>query len=127
MSIKFLPRLLILIALSIPWAVAEISTETDEEIQYLLEFVATSGCDFERNGTPHAPGEAADHLRMKYKRGKRYVNTAEQFIDRLASESSWTGRDYTATCNGKEIASGQWLHEALLNHRLGSMPQTESN
>ena len=127
MSINFFPKLLIFIALFQSWAFAEISPETDEEIQYLLEFVATSGCGFERNGTPHAPGEAADHLRMKYKRGKRYVDTAEQFIDRLASESSWTGRDYIATCDGKEIASGQWLHEALLNHRQRSLPQTESN
>ncbi|MEH6569227.1 MAG: DUF5329 domain-containing protein [Halioglobus sp.] len=127
MNIQFFLKLLIFISLSQPWALAEISRETDEEVQYLLEFVATSGCDLERNGTRHAPEEAADHLRMKYKRGKRYVNTAEQFIDRLASESSWTGRDYTATCDGKEIASGQWLHEALLNHRQGSTPQTESN
>ena len=120
MSIRFFSKALILMALLQTWAVAEISTKTDAEVQYLLEFVATSGCDFERNGTKHAPEAAADHLRMKYKKGKRYVNTAEQFIDRLASESSWTGRHYTATCNGKEIASGQWLHEALLSYRQHS-------
>jgi hypothetical protein len=125
MSTHFFSKALILMVLLQPWAFAEISAETDEEIQYLLEFVATSGCDFERNGTRHAPDDAADHLRMKYKRGKRYVDTAEQFIDRLASESSWTGRDYTATCNGKEISSGQWLHEALMNHRQRPTPQTD--
>jgi hypothetical protein len=117
MSLKFFSRALILIGLLQPWAVAEISSETDAEVQYLLEFVATSGCDFERNGTQHAPEAAADHLRMKYKKGRRYVNTAGQFIDRVASESSWTGRKYTATCNGKEIASGPWLHETLRKYR----------
>jgi hypothetical protein len=116
-GLKFFPRALVLIALLQTWAVAEIASEKHSEVQYLLDFVATSGCDFERNGTKHASEAAADHLRMKYKKGRRYVNTAEQFIDRVASESSWTGRKYTATCNGKEIASGPWLHETLRKYR----------
>ncbi len=87
--------------------------DTEREIEYLLEFVATSGCSFERNGTEHDPADAADHLRLKYSRGTRYVNSAEQFIDRLASESSWTGRAYTVTCDGNTEPSGPWLHRAL--------------
>ena len=54
--------------------------QTDKEVQYLLEFVANSGCTFVRNGSDHDPADAADHLRLKYSRGSKYVNSADQFI-----------------------------------------------
>jgi len=85
-------------------ASAELPADQDADIQYLLEYVSGSGCTFIRNGSENDPEAAADHLRLKYKRGKRYFNTAEQFIDRLASESSWTGKKYKINCAG-EIAS----------------------
>ncbi len=93
--------------------------DTDTEIHYLLEFVSSSGCTFTRNGSDHDPADAADHLRLKYSRGKRYVNSAEQFIDRLATESSWTGQAYTVTCDGQTQPSGAWLHRALDEYRQG--------
>lgn len=93
--------------------------DTETEIEYLLDFVSGSGCMFERNGTEHEAADAADHLRLKYSRGKRYVNSAEQFIDRLASESSWSGRKYTVTCGDTTELSGDWLHRALDEHREG--------
>ena len=89
---------------------AAVPATADREIQYLFEFVADSGCSFERNGSSHDSADAADHLRLKYRRGSRYVNTAEQFIDRLASESSWTGKAYTVTCDGETRTSNRWLH-----------------
>jgi len=93
---------------------------TDREVQYLLDFVATSGCAFVRNGSEHDPEDAADHLRLKYSRGARYVNSAEQFIDRLATESSWSGKKYTVTCGGETQPSGAWLHRALDDYRQTS-------
>ena len=101
----------------VPASQADVSATTEREIQYLLEFVANSGCSFERNGSVHDPEDAADHLRLKYRRGGRYVDTTEHFIDRLASESSWTGKKYTVTCEGQVIPSGQWLHQALNDYR----------
>jgi hypothetical protein len=98
-------------------AQAKTPPEADREVQYLLEFVAASGCSFERNGSSHKAEDAADHLRLKYRRGGRYVDTAEHFIDRLASESSWTGKPYTVTCEEQVIPTGKWLHEALDQHR----------
>jgi len=91
--------------------------ETEQEVEYLLEFVAGSGCTFVRNGDDHDSADAADHLRLKYNRGKRYVGSAEQFIDRLATESSWSGDPYTVTCEGKTQTSAQWLHRALAEYR----------
>lgn len=96
---------------------ASAADKTDEEVQYLLGFVASSGCTFIRNGTEHDAAGAADHLRLKYSRGGKYVNNADQFIDRLASESSWTGNEYTVTCEGVTEPSGDWLHQALDEYR----------
>lgn len=92
---------------------------TDAEVQYLLNYVASSDCTFHRNGDDHDAADAADHLRLKYRRGGKYVDTSEHFIDRLASESSWTGRQYTVTCAGQTRPAGEWLHEALADYRAG--------
>ena len=97
---------------------AATSGETaDTEINYLLTFISTSGCTFTRNDNDHPSADAADHLRLKYSRGKRWVNSAEDFIDRLASESSFSGKPYTVTCEGKTESSHDWLYNALNKHR----------
>jgi len=87
------------------------------EISALLEQVAISGCAFERNGKQHSSADAADHLALKFKRGERYVTTTEDFIDRLASESSWSGKPYLVVCNNQEATSRNWLHNRLIEIR----------
>ena len=108
---------LIPILLAITAATAWAGDRTDAEVQYLLSYVESSGCTFHRNGSDHDSADAADHLRLKYSRGGKYVNNADQFIDRLASESSWTGKTYTVTCDGQTQPSGEWLHRALDDYR----------
>ena len=93
------------------------------EIEYLLEHVASSGCIFNRNNEDHDAKDAAEHLRLKYRRGKRYATSAENFIDRLASKSSWSGKPYTISCEGVTEPSGTWLHAALLEYRSGAVSQ----
>ncbi len=110
---KLLTTVFILIFSSTGWA----GDQTDSEVEYLLSFVESSGCIFHRNGSDHDAADAADHLRLKYRRGSKYVGSAEQFIDRLASESSWTGSKYSVTCESEKQGSGAWLHEALEDHR----------
>ena len=92
---------------------------TETEVQYLFSYVANSGCTFHRNGKDHDSADAADHLRLKYRRGGKYVDNADQFIDRLASESSWSGEKYTVTCDGQTLLSRDWLHQALAEYRRG--------
>jgi NAD(P)-dependent dehydrogenase (short-subunit alcohol dehydrogenase family) len=101
-------------------AAATADETTDPEVEYLLEFVARSACTFHRNGEDYSSVDAADHLRLKYRRGKKYVNSAEQYIDRLASKSSWSDEQYTVTCDGHTQTSKAWLHEALREHRQNS-------
>jgi hypothetical protein len=92
----------------------------DTEIQYLLNAIGTSGCAFVRNGTEHPSLEAQDHLAMKYRRGKKYAKTAEQFIERLASKSSWTGKSYKVLCPDEPaVDSGVWLTDQLMSLRTG--------
>lgn len=107
------PALVLLVILGGPIA----AEPPDQEVEYLLQFVAASGCTFIRNGSEHTSADAADHLRMKYRRGRRYADTAEAFIDRLASESSWTGQPYEVVCDGVAAPSGEWLHRALSDYR----------
>ena len=54
--------------------------DADTEIRGLIQAVAESGCDFDRNGTRYSAKEAAEHLELKYSRGKRHVKSAEDFI-----------------------------------------------
>jgi hypothetical protein len=89
----------------------------EAEIAYLLQRVADSGCLFSRNGATHDAADAADHLRLKYRRGRRYADTAEHFIDRLASGSSWSGEPYSIECADYSGPSGPWLHRALREYR----------
>jgi hypothetical protein len=107
----------LLLAFSVSAAVASAPVE-NEEIEYLLDQIGSSGCAFVRNGKAHDPEAAAAHLAMKYRRARRYVGNAEQFIERIATGSSWTGEPYQVACTGKApVASAVWLSGALDQHR----------
>lgn len=106
-------QMAVCIALCILTAGAHADTAS-EEIGYLIESIGQSGCAFVRNGKNHSAPDAADHLRLKYRRGKAYANSAEQFISRLASKSSMSGKLYYMKCDGEENQkTGEWLTERL--------------
>jgi len=94
-----------------------IADEVEDEIIQLIGVVAESGCDFIRNGDRHNAEDAADHLSLKYRRGKRYSSSTERFIDRLASESSWSGDPYFIVCENVQHTANDWLHTALQSLR----------
>jgi len=88
------------------------------EIDYLLTTVGSSNCEFIRNGKRHSAENAEDHLRMKYRRGKRYAPTTEAFIERLASKSSMSKKLYEIDCPGEDVVpSGEWLSYRLAEYR----------
>ena len=95
-----------------------------QEIAYLLDFVRTSGCSFDRNGTLYEAAKAADHLATKYRYfdERRVIETAEDFIARAATASSMTGRAYRVTCGtSASIEAHDWLTAALRQHRTGAV------
>ncbi len=118
------PRLLLLALLPVACAKApphhapapEAPPGRDEgaRIEALLRAVSTADVTFIRNGSPHEPKEAEDHLRTKWKRAGRTL-TAEQFIENIASKSSMSGKPYLVRlADGKEIPSADWFRARLV-------------
>jgi hypothetical protein len=91
--------------------------EENKEIEYLLSFVAASGCVFIRNGSEHEAKEAAEHLQMKYNYVRNRIKTADDFIGKIATKSSITRRKYKVRCAGEEFLTEKWLKDALAAHR----------
>lgn len=87
-----------------------------EKIEYLLTKVASSNCVFIRNSGEHSAEAAEQHLRMKYRRAKKWVTSAESFITRIATKSTLSGKPYRIRCDGQDAQlTAQWLRERLLD------------
>jgi hypothetical protein len=112
----------LLIFLSIVLCASTVAADKEKpEIQFLLNAIGSSDCQFFRNGKEHSPEDAEDHLSMKYSRTKRHIKSAEDFIDKLATESSWSGKPYTIRCaDAAEQLSSAWLYEHLETYRTES-------
>ena len=114
----FLLFAVLLIASSATWAGEQ---ALSNEVGYLIDSVSESGCKFVRNGKEHTADEAAGHLRMKAKRGKRYYDSTEEFIDRIASKSSWSGKPYTIQCGDTPaVTAGDWFTQVLAEYRTNA-------
>lgn len=91
------------------------------EVDYLINAVSESGCNFVRNGKEHTASDAVDHLQMKARRGKRYYDSADEFIDRIASKSSWSGKPYMIQCDGQPaVTAADWFTRVLTEYRASS-------
>ncbi len=100
--------------------------DIQDEIQHLLQFIESSGCEFERNGTVYDSKEARSHIERKYDYIKSRVDDAGDFIKYAATKSSMSGNKYQVTCNGKQQTSAGWLHNELSKYRAGN-PSAELN
>lgn len=90
--------------------------EARREIAGLIGALEGSSCRFQRNGSWHDAAEARTHLQRKYdyllKKDK--VDTAEQFIERAASQSSLSGKPYRIACPGQpEQTAAVWFGARL--------------
>lgn len=105
------------LAVAAPPAASRTNSLTPRErarIHALLDALERSGLVFIRNGSEHTAPAARAHLEMKLDRAGGRITTAEQFIDRLASRSSSTGRPYMVRLgNGTEVQAGMWLRTRL--------------
>ncbi len=108
---RLLPALFLSIGLGIAPAKA---SAYEDAIEYLLTAVGDSECVFIRNGKEHSAKDAEDHLRMKYRRGKRHVSSTETFIKRIATKSSMSGKKYMIRCKGMDaMPTAEWLEARL--------------
>ena len=101
-------------------ALADKPAPAQLEINALLTEIGASGCEFYRNGTWYDAKRAQAHLHMKYQSlaGGDQVTSAEDFIARVATRSSFTGQPYQIRCRGGSAqAFAAWLREKLLLSR----------
>lgn len=98
----------------------EPSPVAKQEIAHLISFLKESSCQFNRNGSWYGSTEAADHLNKKYQYllNKGLVSSAEEFINRGASESSMSSKPYLVRCaGGVSVHSASWLTSELIKYR----------
>jgi len=95
-------------------------TMAQTEINYLLDFIEISGCEFYRNGSWFDSTQAHRHLRDKYAylSSRNRIETAEDFITRAAKKSSLSGRPYQVRCGVcTTTETSEWLHAVLARYR----------
>lgn len=86
------------------------------EIDALLAKLRASGCEFGRNGSWYSGAEASAHLlrKLEYVEGKVSLQSAEEFIEVVASSSSFSGVPYQVRCGSSPpVGSRQWLTREL--------------
>jgi len=109
-------RKIIIILLSI--FTVNVFAETQDEISHLLSFVASTDCQYERNGTMHNGKEAVEHINKKYAYYKDDIKSTEDFIEYSATKSKMSGKFYKIHCNNKiSINSQDWLLSELMAYR----------
>ena len=107
-----------ILALSLPLAaLATPGPAAQDEIDHLLSYVASSSCSFVRNGSEYGPVKARDHLADKYRFAGNRISTAEEFIEYLATKSSFSGAPYHVHCGKDDQLSGAWLTAELKRYR----------
>lgn len=102
---------------------AEPDATTKNEISHLISHLASSGCQFNRNGSWYNASKAVAHLNRKYDYllERNGVPNTEAFIQHAASESSSSGKPYRVKCGNKpEVESKAWFSEELRKFRANS-------
>jgi Family of unknown function (DUF5329) len=96
-------------------ALAGLDAQGQREVTALLSFVGQSHCTFFRNGKAYDAVDAQKHLEFKlnYLLQRDDVNSAEQFIERAGSQSSFSGKPYMVNCGGNQRPTADWLKEEL--------------
>ncbi|RON13610.1 DUF5329 domain-containing protein [Pseudomonas frederiksbergensis] len=102
-------------------AQAQTPPQATQEINSLLDFVEHSECRFVRNGSEYPGVQARAHLQKKltYLEDRNKINSAEDFIELAASQSSMSGRAYEVRCPAGVQPANLWLKTELQRQRQG--------
>ncbi|MEX2560451.1 MAG: DUF5329 family protein, partial [Pirellulales bacterium] len=99
------------------WAELEVQSSSSEplsRIERLLARIAEADVKFVREGKEYTGREAADHLRRKLAAAGPRIEDVEDFIEKIASRSSTTGKPYhIKLADGPMVEAQQWLEEQL--------------
>ena len=106
-----------LLFMLLPLTAAASKADTAQEIQHLFDFIVKSDCIFIRNNTEYTASKARDHMQKKYDYARRWIGNTEQFINRIASKSSMSGKRYQVRCQKQLLYSDNWLQQELQRYR----------
>ena len=130
MTVRSIGRLFLMSGLLWAPAVhAEPPITVQVEVDFLLGYVEGSGCEFYRNGTWHDSKAAQAHLRDKYRylAARGLINSTEDFIEKVATQSSLSGEPYRVKCqDGAAVTTNQWLRVELVRFRTFNKRPTSS-
>ncbi|HFR6057161.1 TPA: YfeK family protein [Shigella dysenteriae] len=110
--------LVITLLMTLP-AYAKLTAHEEARINAMLEGLSQI---FVRNGDEHTCDEAVSHLRLKLGNTRNRIDTAEQFIDKVASSSSITGKPYIVKIPGKSDENAQPFLHALIAQTDKTVP-----
>lgn len=96
-------------------AYAKLNPHEEARIEAMLNALAQQkDLTFIRNGDAHNCDEAVSHLRLKLGNTRNRIDTAEQFIDKVASSSSISGKPYIVRIPSKTDENAQlYLHTLI--------------
>lgn len=85
-----------------------------DKINYLLNELVKSNAVFIRNGEEFSGQEAKAHMEKKLSYAGNKIQTADQFIEKIATKSSITGNlYYVKLTDGTIMESSKWLKQKL--------------
>lgn len=113
--LRLLATLVLLLAASIPAAVADAPADETKKIEALIAHVeGLADAKFVRNGIEYDAKTAGAFLRGKWDARKAKIKTAQDFIEQVATKSSTSGKPYLIrTKDGTEYKSGDYLAKQL--------------
>ncbi len=96
---------------------SEQENSVDTTVQYLLDYVATSGLTFIRNSDQYTAREASRHMQKKYAHFEDKIDSPEKFIELCATKSLLSGKPYmVVNKQGEAVRTSEWLSAALDNY-----------
>ena len=94
---------------------SELPSAEHRKIEVLVSCIeGLTNARFVRNGKDYSAAAAAEFLRRKWQTLRAEVCSAEDFIDKVASSSSTTGKPYFIRFgDGREVPSAEFLRAHL--------------
>ena len=97
---------------------ADVPENQVAEVNHLINFVKTSDCVLNRNGTDHSGEKSVAHIQKKYNYFRKRIKSTEDFIEYSATKSTLSGKYYTVNCPDQETVNSQdWLLQELARYR----------
>ena len=111
-------RALLTLLLTCSAAHGDVARPQQPEVTHLLEFVRTTTCTVDRNGSLHDGPSAHAHILKKYDYFRDRIRTTEDFIAYSATRSTVSNQAYTVLCPGQpRMETAEWLKRELERYR----------